>query len=106
MPSLPCVVASSPVDSKSFGPHAPRSSHFYLVHPHDITTPNGRQGGQRSFWGDGLPAKYVLTRIERSHTKGRMPLVYVFAASKMEAQPVKGLGDWLIGPSTHWTTEH
>jgi hypothetical protein len=34
-----------------------------------------------------------------------MPPVYVFAASKMEAQPVKGLGDWLIGPSTHWSRE-
>lgn len=32
--------------------------------------------------------KYVLTRIGPSLTKGRMPLVYVFAASKMEAQPV------------------
>ena len=35
-----------------------------------------------------LPRKYVLTRIVLSLTKGRMPLVYVFAASKMEAQPV------------------
>src|SRR5262249_53781250 len=31
---------------------------------------------------------YVLTRELLSLTKGRMPLVYVFAASKMEAQPV------------------
>jgi hypothetical protein len=38
-----------------------------------------------------LPPKYVLTRVLRSLTKGRMPLVYVFAASKMEAQPAKGL---------------
>jgi len=33
MPSLPCAVAFSPVDSRTFGPHAPRKSHFYLVHP-------------------------------------------------------------------------
>ena len=37
MPSLPRVVASSPVDSKIFGPAAPRSSHFYLVHPHGVS---------------------------------------------------------------------
>src|SRR5215469_17117611 len=33
-------------------------------------------------------SKYVLTRILPSLTKRLMPLVYVFAASKMEAQPV------------------
>src|SRR5712664_1163435 len=33
MPSLPCVVAFSLVDSKTFGPLALRSSPFYLVHP-------------------------------------------------------------------------
>src|SRR5207245_2483174 len=33
MPSLPCVVAFSLVDLKTFGPLALRSSPFYLVHP-------------------------------------------------------------------------
>jgi hypothetical protein len=33
MPSLPSVAAFSPVDLKTFGPRAPPSSHFYLVHP-------------------------------------------------------------------------
>ena len=36
MPLLPCVVVSSPADSKIFGPRARRSSHFYLVHPAGI----------------------------------------------------------------------
>jgi len=33
-------------------------------------------------------SRYALTTYFPSLTKGRMPLVYVFAASKMEAQPV------------------
>jgi hypothetical protein len=32
--------------------------------------------------------RYVLAGSSQSLTRGRMPLVYVFAASKMEAQPV------------------
>src|SRR6516165_11796375 len=42
MPSLPCAVAFSPVDLKTFGPLAPRSPHFYLVHP-PLTGPWARR---------------------------------------------------------------
>jgi hypothetical protein len=41
MPSLPCVVAFSLVDLKTFGPLALRSSPFYLVHPPPPFWPSG-----------------------------------------------------------------
>src|SRR6266576_3988325 len=48
MPSLPCVVAFSLVDLKTFGPLALRSSPFYLVHPAkgcDTTASSPKQAG-------------------------------------------------------------
>ncbi len=35
--SLPCAVAFSPVDLKTFGPRVLHSPHFYLVHPTHIS---------------------------------------------------------------------
>src|SRR5437867_5570665 len=54
MPSLPCVVAFSLVDLKTFGPLVLRSSPFYLVHPGLVCC-----GGY--FFGEPLDRNWTVT---------------------------------------------